>query len=1109
MTPYTGWVQAIVNGHVLGCCWDPAKPQRRVQVAIEVDGEIVAEGVSDLQRSDLAEHGEGARGFLIALPEPLRAPGRHRVMALAGPQRIPLAAAGSFWQEASSDSGWSDVVFELGVALPGQRPATSASAPPPPPPPSRHALIQAGWLLDAAESTPPPSVDELDLDKLVANLVQTARACAALGFVYIPALIPAKRYAVDLASATEREGVAAFNRRLRDVHEVELLDLLPVLRDAARHGSAYHRTDADWNDHGAFWVARALLKEAHKRDPALRPPTLADLHLRPVTDYCGTLADAPKLELVEGEPVPCEWEVEPEQGVAIEAHALHALRMPVDAHLAQTSRVHVRVHANSESEEPARVAIVGDAAALSLVPWVAERARRTTFFWTPQPPLTELELELPQVVFHLIREADLLGGAVDLHATTSDVAPAGASVSAPAQLGVGEHQAPLRASAAEDPPAAAPQRLLAQAPAVLMGVLRHAQTSTLQARTMLRANLGTIALVLGLTILSWPISFVTAGGGLDDSWAVGLSLAIAHGLVFGRQVIFTYGPLGFAAVPTAVTPGTLLAGEVLGGLIQLALVAVLLASLRRRMNLLSASVLALLAASLVGWRANGDPLDGIAFGLVALTLSTPSVRREQAFRRLAIGGGAFAALALLVKLNDGIAAGAVIAVGLLGGEHRRRDLSRGAASLLGTLVMLWLLLGQPLGALPDYLRNSYDVIDGYVEAMGIAPEAAEEWQLLLVLGSALALAIAAWRALTTERPRRGAALAAAVLAVHYFIYREAFVRYGPGHFAVIALLSAVALMIPWPRAQRVTGIAIAAMIAVAVFAVLARPVDEIIAPAGDARRFVSQVGDVLHPSATIAAGRRVIREEDVLSPWMVKALRGHCVNSEPAEIAVVWAHPDWRWCPLPVFQSYSAYTPRLDRLNAAAYADANHGPDRVLRQVDQAIDERNPVWESPLAMLSLFCHFTELEHSSHWQTLARVPNRCGTPHPLAVIHGSLGHTMTLPSLPADEIVVAAIDGIQVAGWERLATLLTRAEPRYVTVNGDSHLTFRVPPGTAGDGGLMLWVPPGVDYPPPFNLNMDAHTLNVTVAGHRSGSITVRLSSIPIESTGQLGAIAAG
>jgi SGNH hydrolase-like domain, acetyltransferase AlgX len=1109
---YEGCLQGVGNGNVLGWCWDPAAPEERVQIAIAVDGETVAEGTADISRPDLAEFGDGAHGFLLSLPDSLQAPGRHRVLVLAGPERAPIAASPSFWHEATSGNGWSDVVFEPGDPLPsGTRPT---DVPEPPEAADLRAVALDGWLFDASEFEPRPRPTPADLDAGVSTLAATAEACAAVGLRYVPVVVPAKRRVLGGAPPLDRRWVGELRARLHDVDDVDLLDLLPILRHAARHGAAYNRTDSDWNARGAFFVARAMLKEAHKWAPELRPPAFADLHLCPVTEYRGTLADAPKHELVAGELAPRELDVEAEEGILIDASHLHALRMPVESHLAEAGSTHTRVYANPEMDEGARLAIVGDAVSLSLVPWLAERARRTTFFWSPALPLHELELDLPPVVFHLIREADLLGTApseaiiplaepTPAHLSPSPPTPGEAAFPEPTSPSAhpdpgpptphGEGTAARTPTAAHEapPPGLAPLPLLYRM--AMPDLARRTHEAPTIVRATLRSHAWTIALVALITALSWPVGSVNAGGGLDNSWVVGLNLAVAHGLAFGRQVIFTYGPLGFGMFPTAVTPGTFFAGEVLVGLIQLALVAVLLAILRRRMNLFAASVLTLLAASLVGWRAIGEPLYGIAFGLVALTFAIPAARREQAFRRLAIGGGAFADFALLVKLNGGVAACAILAVGLLGSDWRRRNLTRAAASFLGTLVALWLLVGEPLGALPAYLRNSYQVIGGYVEAMGLSPGAESQWQLLLVVGSAIVLAIGAWRALETERPRRGAALAGAVLVVHYFVAREAFIRYGPGHFATIALLCAVALMIPWPRAQRATGFALAALMAVAVFAVLARPVSEIVNPLGDAHQFLTQASEVLHPGASIAEGRKSVKQEDAVPLAMARALRGHCVNAEPDEIAAVWAHPGWRWCPLPVFQSYSAYTPRLDHLNAAAYADPRHGPDRVLRQANQAIDGRNPTWESPAAMLSLLCHFTEIEHSEHLQTLARIPDRCGTPHTIEVVHSSLGHTITLPSPPAGAVMVASIDGLQVAGWERLESLFTRAAPRYVTVNGTA---YRVPPGTADDG-LVIAVPADADYPAPFNLDMDPHTLQATVAGHSTGAITVTLSAIPI------------
>jgi SGNH hydrolase-like domain, acetyltransferase AlgX len=402
---YEGRLQGVSNGHAVGFCWAPATPDERVQVAIVVDGELVAEGTADIFRPALAPYGDGAHGFLIALPESLQAPGLRRVLALAGPEQIPITVTPSFWHEADSGNGWSDVVFEPGDPPPSG--AVPAAVPEPPRSPDVRAVLADGWLFDAREFAPTAA----DLETIVSGLSSTAIACADVGLSYVPVLVPAKRHVLAGTPWIERRWAAELRARLRDVDDVDLLDLLPILRHAARYGVSYQRTDADWNARGAFFVARALVKEARKWVPALRPLTLERLHLRPTSDYLGTLADAPRLAAHEGRLVRSDLQVEAEAGVAIDASHLSALRMPVESHLADAGdgSTHIRVYANAELEDDARLAVVGDSAALSLVPWLAECARRTTFFWSRTPPLHQLELELPPVVFHLIREADLVG----------------------------------------------------------------------------------------------------------------------------------------------------------------------------------------------------------------------------------------------------------------------------------------------------------------------------------------------------------------------------------------------------------------------------------------------------------------------------------------------------------------------------------------------------------------------------------------------------------------------------------------------------------------------------------------------------------------------------
>ena len=129
---------------------------------------------------------------------------------------------------------------------------------------------------------------------------------------------------------------------------------------------------------------------------------------------------------------------------------------------------------------------------------------------------------------------------------------------------------------------------------------------------------------------------------------------------------------------------------------------------------------------------------------------------------------------------------------------------------------------------------------------------------------------------------------------------------------------------------------------------------------------------MISPQNAIALGTDNIRDGDAVPAAIVGQLTNHCVSVD-TEISVIFAYPQWRWCPIGAMQSYVAYTTRLDNLDAAAYANARSGPDRVLRQVNSTIDERNPIWDPPAAMLSLLCHFKEIYAAGQWQALARSP----------------------------------------------------------------------------------------------------------------------------------------
>ena len=60
---------------------------------------------------------------------------------------------------------------------------------------------------------------------------------------------------------------------------------------------------------------------------------------------------------------------------------------------------------------------------------------------------------------------------------------------------------------------------------------------------------------------------------------------------------------------------------------------------------------------------------------------------------------------------------------------------------------------------------------------------------------------------------------------------------------------------------------------------------------------------------------------------------------------------------------------------------------------------------------------------------------------------------------------------------------------------DEYGPYRVVPDTVDDG-LTVSVPPGIDYPSPFNLGFGARTLTPTIDG-QEGEVTIELTEVPI------------
>jgi hypothetical protein len=604
----------------------------------------------------------------------------------------------------------------------------------------------------------------------------------------------------------------------------------------------------------------------------------------------------------------------------------------------------------------------------------------------------------------------------------------------------------------------------------------------------------TIAAAIAIAWLTWPIETLDPVPGVDPSWAAGLSMAARQSLDFGEQLVFAYGPLGFLAHPQLYYPATAALAGLYVGVLQVATAGSLLWVARRSFGFLGAAAIALVISKL-------------AILVLPTTLLVPplvflwcayAIRcgSERWFLAVAVGGGVVGALELLTRLNVGVVVLALCGVTLvLERERRLRNLAVFLAGGVGSFLVLWLASGQDLGAIPDYLLYSFEIVSGYSDAMAFEDEA-REWEYFAAAAVAAVVVFIGWR--NTEgwsRSQRLKLLALAALLA-FPTFKQGFVRHDVFHSGVWFLSAAVVLVaLSWRRdrrAETALGL-VCALLALG----SARLTSDQLNPVESAGNAVDHFRTMVTSKrlTTAAEARAGLRGTYALDERLLALTRGRPVHVYGHETSVLWAYPELRWHPLPAFQSYIGYTKRLDELNARALS--TDGPEFVLRGPDAPLDGRNFTLEAPETMLTMFCRYEEAANVSGWQLLERRPNRCGTPRRIGSVRTRVGAHFAVPSGSGRGMVISDVREIHTPVWDRLRSLLFRRKGLYVIVNDAA--IFRVVPSTA-TGRMIVRIPDALDYPG-YPLSVDATKMaffDDWNGGAPGPAMTVDFYEVPIE-----------
>ncbi len=519
-------------------------------------------------------------------------------------------------------------------------------------------------------------------------------------------------------------------------------------------------------------------------------------------------------------------------------------------------------------------------------------------------------------------------------------------------------------------------------------------------------HFGVFALLLAVTLPVLLESFSSSADPLDASWAWFMGYAVEHHLQWGKAVLFTYGPLGFLANPYfysdhflwSVSATARLASWLGFGLTFGYILCRLAANDRPLPRVTIAAALAwVLGASFL------DLATQAAFiGMLLLVLAIAEERLAAAIVALILSGPLLAFGALIKSTALIISLFALLIYPILwcyaGCGNKRVHFSLlPVLSFIATFCVLWLVSAQSLGNLPAYLRGTWAIAHGYTPAMAISGNHAQTLIafVILALFSAIVLAL-----LSTGR-KRLAAQSLLLGVMGFWAWKEGFTRHDLGYvghpmafYGTALLIAAVGTaLMSIAQFRLATGLVYCAYLSAFVPALRGFPLSSL-NPIGNYERFFALI--VSKPNRAHEQRRQTaaIQAQFTLPSKALQAIGSAPVNVIPWSLMIAQGY-HMRIVASPVFQSYSAYTPYLDRLNARQiWRDASA---QKIIYTYSTIDGRYPAFDEPETFRAILSCFKTLYPGSAYLVLGRTA--CMRPHLNAVDaprDADLGHWIAIP-----------------------------------------------------------------------------------------------------------------
>ncbi|ALG67063.1 hypothetical protein [Beggiatoa leptomitoformis] len=467
-------------------------------------------------------------------------------------------------------------------------------------------------------------------------------------------------------------------------------------------------------------------------------------------------------------------------------------------------------------------------------------------------------------------------------------------------------------------------------------------------------------ILLFLTYLNY--GGLPASMALDPSWSQALGFALKNGFQQGKDIIFTYGLFGYFYHPTSSYDTDLYHIYMLWQLTIATIIAwfsiIRASQLTNYLDKILYLIILLIIPLFI------YVLDSLYFFLILLLTSliaNPSLFYKHKLHISLIGFTLlFAAITATAKFTQFVAAGfAVIMITIIVGQQygwKRSPLI--PLVFISLSIMMWLMLGQDITNIKDFIANSFDVAHNYDDAMSIEGPPQETILASVILWLLIGIGIISAFLPTLNINRLCTFLAIGL--VSFLAFKLGLVRHDQHSIIFFSLAALVPFLFDYSEKLHARLIVLFYLFRYTLIILAIAGLFLAIVPFNEKRGIAPlQVNNILirlGEHITLNFQRLLLVGEikkyyDNQNVYLRKmfdlpntrqTIGNATVDIFSYEQGVLLLN-QFNWHPRPVFQSYSTYTPNLLTINSNFYA-SNQAPAFILFKL-QTIDNRLPLMD--------------------------------------------------------------------------------------------------------------------------------------------------------------------